>query len=97
MTDRSSTKVIQWATLISPIVTIIIGLGISWGVYTSTIDELKRSIVEIKEKNLKLENDVHELQLKQATDSQNLINIQAYLKEIREDIKDMKKMVRSRP
>lgn len=93
MSEGSAEKIIKWVTFFLPILVVLVGLGINWGVTKTELSDVKYRMEELRNKRNKLQSDVHELQLKQASETQILENIRSNLKEIKIDIKDLKKLI----
>lgn len=89
----TSGKYIRWIQATVGLVILIVGLGINWGITKTEIEVTQTKVSHIEEvvtsRIEKIEQDVHELQLKQAGDDQILKNIQITLDEIKVDIRKL--------
>ena len=89
----SSSKYIGWIQGMAGLVVLVIGLGINWGITKTKLEVLETTVEAQKTLMLdrleKAEQDVHELQLKQAGDDQLLKNIQSSVEEIKADVKKL--------
>jgi len=92
---EKSNKFIRWFQGLAAICVMLITLGINWGMTTARLDIIENNLETQKtsftNKIQQIENDVLELQLKQAGDDQILQTIQGDLLEIKTDVKELVK------
>lgn len=90
---ETSKKYIGWIQSVIAVAAVVIGLGINWGVTKTKIEVLEGTVDHMEQvlqgRLDKAENDVHELQLKQAGDDQILRVIQTDIAEIKKDVKQI--------
>lgn len=87
----SSGKYVKWIQGILGLLIVVVTLGISWGVTTTKIEVIETTVQHQKlvvgSRLEKTEEDIHELQLKQAGNDQILKNDQLTIYEIKADVK----------
>ena len=92
---EQSSKAMGWVKQLIGVLGVVIALGIHWGVVTTKIGILEEKNRQMKldhaEQISKLDNDVHELQLKQARDDELLRSMQGTLQEMSSDLKSLMK------
>ena len=89
--NQAAAKYLKWIQGIIGVSVIVVGLGINWGISQTKISVQAEKIAalenRLEDRVGKLNNELHELQLKQAKDDQILITIQEGVAEIRKDVK----------
>jgi hypothetical protein len=88
---EKTSKFAKYIQSIVALVIIIVGLGVNWGISTTKISVLEQRVASFEELMTtrigKTEQDIHELQLKQAADDQLLQTMQSDITEIKTDVK----------
>jgi hypothetical protein len=88
---------LKWLQTAIAIIAVIIGLGINWGITKTKLEVLstrqEETVANYQERTKTLEEQVRELQIKQASNDQILQTIQSDIREIKDDVK---KLIRGR-
>lgn len=71
------------------IIVIVIGMGVSWGVSTSKLSAMQATVTSMQQQLNQTEQDLRELQLKQAGDDKVLETLQKDITEIKSDLKKL--------
>jgi hypothetical protein len=98
LTLDKTNKITKWVQSVIALAIVIIGVGISWGISQTKISVLEHDVANYKthttDKMIKIEENIHELQLKQAGDDQLLQTMQRDITEIKENVQ---KIIERRP
>ena len=88
-----STKWMDWIKGLIGLLVLLVGLGINWGISKTKIEVLETKIDAVERtmdaRIMKVEEDVHELQIKQASNDPVITQIQKDVTEIKADVKKL--------
>lgn len=87
----SPSRILQWVVLILPLLVILIGLGVTWGISQAGIEEVKASVRQLETEKKVVEKEIVDLKILQTRDSEVLNYIMNDLQEIKSDLKEIKK------